>query len=33
VTTGLTHIAWPTEAVTGKIVVLGLHSGAAEAAK
>jgi alcohol dehydrogenase (cytochrome c) len=33
VTTGLTGVAWPTEAVTGKIVVLGLDNGAAEAIK
>jgi alcohol dehydrogenase (cytochrome c) len=33
VTTGLTGVAWPTEVVTGKIVVLGLESGAAEAVK
>ena len=30
VTTGLTGLAWPTEVVTGKIVVLGLDSGAAK---
>jgi len=33
VATGLTGVAWPTEVVTGKIVVLGLDSGAAEAIK
>ena len=33
VATGLTGVAWPTEAVTGKIVVLGLDNGAAEALK
>jgi alcohol dehydrogenase (cytochrome c) len=31
VTTGFTHIAWPTEVVTAKIAVLGLDNGAAEA--
>ena len=31
VAAGLTGVAWPTEAVTGKIVVLGLDNGAAEA--
>jgi alcohol dehydrogenase (cytochrome c) len=31
VTTGLTGVSWPTEVVTGKIVVLGLDNGAAEA--
>jgi alcohol dehydrogenase (cytochrome c) len=30
VTTGLTGVAWPTEAVTGKIVVLGLDGAAAK---
>jgi alcohol dehydrogenase (cytochrome c) len=30
VTTGLTGVAWPTEVVTGKIVVLGLDGGAAK---
>ena len=30
VTTGLTGLAWPTEVVTGKIVVLGLDGGAAK---
>ena len=33
VAAGLTGIAWPTEVVTGKIVVLGLDNGAAEALK
>ena len=33
VAAGLTGVAWPTEVVTGKIVVLGLDSGAAEAIK
>ena len=33
VATGLTGVAWPTEVVTGKIVVLGLDNGAAEAIK
>ena len=33
VTTGLTGVAWPTETATGKIVVLGLDNGAAEAIK
>ncbi len=31
VAAGLTGVAWPTEVVTGKIVVLGLDNGAAEA--
>ena len=30
VATGLTGINWPTEVVTGKIVVLGLDSGGAK---
>ena len=30
VTTGLTGVAWPTEVVTGKIVVLGLDGDAAK---
>jgi alcohol dehydrogenase (cytochrome c) len=30
VTTGLTGVAWPTEVVTGKIVVLGLDGGPAK---
>jgi len=30
VTTGLTGVAWPTEVVTGKIVVLGLDGAAAK---
>jgi alcohol dehydrogenase (cytochrome c) len=30
VTTGLTGVAWPTEVVTGKIVVLGLDGGASK---
>ena len=33
VTTGFTLTSWPTELVTGKIAVLGLDNGAAEAVR